>query len=131
MNSETSPQETAPKEPSSGQNVARTYRRARLAFLVLFIISTLVVIWLCASARRTTQGPAEVFATDLGSAVAFIAVATSVASLLGTITTTILAWRKDRRDTAAAELERERQRLEIEQLKRQLARQKNDGDSLG
>lgn len=119
----------SPPEPASGQPVSRTYRRARLAFLVIFVVSTAAVLWLTGAPGRRPLWIAEGFQTNWASVVAVIAVGTSIASLLGTITTTILAWRKERRDTQAAELERERQRLEIERLKLQLERERTKDDN--
>ena len=44
-------------------------------------------------------------------------------SLIGLASTTYLQWRAERREAKAAFLERQRQELEIEKLKRQLGKQ--------
>jgi hypothetical protein len=45
----------------------------------------------------------------------------TVVSILGFLSTTLLAWRKERRDTRREALELEHLRLEVEELKRKLA----------
>lgn len=57
---------------------------------------------------------------------------TSVTSLVGFVTTTIITWRKEKRDASLADVERkkletelEKSRLELEELKENQARRKN------
>jgi hypothetical protein len=47
---------------------------------------------------------------------------TSVSSLLGFISTTILAWRKEKRETKTFDTDNERRKLELEKLKFELAK---------
>lgn len=55
----------------------------------------------------------------------YLPLATTIVSILGFLSATLLAWRKERRDTRRDSLEIERLRLEIEQLKLQLDKNKN------
>lgn len=48
----------------------------------------------------------------------YLPLITTVVSILGFLTTTWLAWRKERRETQREQLELERLRLEVERLKR-------------
>jgi hypothetical protein len=74
--------------------------------------------------------------TESGAEVAGIALLTSVASLVGFASTTVLAWRKDRREAAAdlrgiegQRIALERDRLALERERLQLERDKqSDGD---
>lgn len=55
-----------------------------------------------------------------------ISVATSVVSLLGLLSTNLLAWRRETREARAAEVQLQRQQLEIEKLKLELEQQKRE-----
>lgn len=50
----------------------------------------------------------------------YLPLVTTVVSILGFLTTTWLAWRKERRETAREAMELERLRLEVEALKRRV-----------
>lgn len=58
----------------------------------------------------------------------YLPLATTVVSILGFLTTTWLAWRKERRETARETMELERLRLEIEALKRRIEQTAPAGD---
>lgn len=49
--------------------------------------------------------------------ISIVSILTSITSLVGFVFTTILAWRKDKRDTLAAELDNKKKELEIEKAK--------------
>lgn len=55
-----------------------------------------------------------------GSLALVSAVATSVASLIGFVTTTAITWRKEKRESDLAELERRKLELELEKSKLEL-----------
>ncbi len=58
---------------------------------------------------------------SLSLLVSIVSLFTSVTSILGFIVTTIMAWRKEKRELQNAGLDSERNRLEIEKLRRELA----------
>lgn len=108
------------------------YARARRTFLWLLLIST--VVFILGFVIMQTYFGSQMPPTDdpnpsilaIGSLVATItSCLTSLITFAGFVSTTILAWRKEKRETAAAELELqrkgielERKRLELEELKR-------------
>ena len=60
-------------------------------------------------------------------------VITSVTSLIGFVTTTVIAWRKEKRETSLADVKRkkletelEKSRLELERLKKSRAKKKKE-----
>lgn len=55
-----------------------------------------------------------------------ISVATSIVSLVGLLSTNLLAWRREAREDRAAELQLQRQQLEIEKLRLELEKQKRE-----
>ncbi len=55
-----------------------------------------------------------------------VPLATSFLSLVGFVSTTVLAWRKERRDVAIADLEHQRQLLELEKARLELERIKRE-----
>ncbi len=59
----------------------------------------------------------------------YLPLITTVVSILGFLTTTWLAWRKERRDTRREQLELERLRLEVEALRRQMEAATPAGES--
>ncbi len=124
----------------------------RRIFLVLFIISTLVVWALAWNLTRSTSfhpsptsnpsdtpstpqtvqpetDPSAPAAQNSGALIG--SVIASATSLIGFIVTTMISWRKEKRDAALAdvqykklETELEKSRLELEQLKKTSAKKK-------
>ncbi len=70
------------------------------------------------------ETPHEVSPTPSQSFWLIVASATSLASLLGMISNTVLGLRKERREARAEALDRRRQELEIEKLQLELEREK-------
>ena len=110
----------------------RPYRGLRLFFLVVFVGSLLLLFGASSAFLFDDSGGG----TESGADVAGIALLSSVASLAGFASTTVLAWRKDRREAAAdlrgiegqrIALERDRLALERERLQLERDRQ-SDGD---
>ncbi|MBP6210611.1 MAG: hypothetical protein KA473_14350 [Anaerolineales bacterium] len=69
---------------------------------------------------------------DAGSIALAGSIITSITSLVGFVTTTVITWRKEKRDASLADVERkkletelEKSRLELEELKENQARRKN------
>jgi len=103
--------------------------RAQRLLLILFLASTaaFVVMWLAWG--KDGRGPSIISPAEvsLGSAQMFwlvVAAATSLASLLGMISTTIFGWRKEQREARAEALNRLRQELEIQKLQLELDRER-------
>ena len=120
---------------------------ARKVFLALFALSTLGMLVLFLSLQPSiglptpslTQDPSVVptpspnnpgvdpssqNANDMGVTALIGSVITSVTSLVGFITTTVITWRKEKREASLADVERkkletelEKSRLELEKLK--------------
>jgi hypothetical protein len=112
------------------------YAKMRRTFLILFLLSTVCVLFFLGFSMST--GVLGGSGTDFLGIGALIATATSclgsVATFIGLISTTILAWRKEKRETRKAELESRRQeielertRLELEKLKRAEASEEGGG----
>jgi len=61
--------------------------------------------------------------------ISVVSLLTSLTSLIGFFSTTILAHRKDRRETQAAQLAIEKSQLEVEKLRRELGKSKEEPNS--
>ncbi len=61
--------------------------------------------------------------------VSMVSLLTSITSLIGFLSTTVLAWRKDKRESASAELEIKKKELELEKLKIELSKTKDPSRS--
>lgn len=66
-------------------------------------------------------------ALDTAVIISVVSLLTSLTSLVAFFSTTILAWRKEKRETVMAELEIKKKELEIEQLKIKLASSEKSG----
>ncbi len=115
--------------------------KLRDMFLVLFIASTVVVLLLMllgpvvgnvftlissslSPAPPVTPSPPQ-NSDSMGSTVLVGSIITSVTSLIGFITTTVITWRKEKREASLAEVQRkkletelEKSKLELEELKK-------------
>ena len=103
--------------------------RVQPLLLALFVgsIVALVVMWIAWGGRSYGLGveiPHEVSPTPSQSFWLIVASATSLASLLGMVSNTVLGLRKERREARAEALDRRRQELEIEKLQLELEREK-------
>jgi hypothetical protein len=110
------------------------YAKRRRTFLILFVLSTAVFVLLVfLSLFMLTAGGAEPgdSGTDVLGIGALTATAasclTSVATFLGFISTTILGWRKERRETRKTELESQRLEVELEKTRLELEKLKREG----
>jgi hypothetical protein len=117
-------------------------KTVRSIFLVLFVLSTLGALILFASSQAAylsapvTQAPAAGPTQPVGNPtiveppsqnsmdVNFIALAgsavTSITTLIGFITTTIITWRKEKREAALADVERKKLEIELKKNKLEL-----------
>ena len=103
--------------------------RIQPLLLALFVGSTVAVLlmWLAWSGRGfvpSVETPHEVSPTPSQSFWLIVAAATSLASLLGMVSNTVLGLRKEQREARAEALDRRRQELEIEKLQLELEREK-------
>jgi type VI protein secretion system component VasK len=112
------------------------YTKARNIFLVLFLLSTGIVIVLGiigASMRLTTAGPSIDVNPDLitiGGLVAIVSSCiTSMVTFVGFVSTTILAWRKEAREKEDRELERKRKEIELEKARLDLEKMKGEQEN--
>lgn len=64
---------------------------------------------------------------DTAVVVSVVSLLTSLTSLVGFFSTTVLTWRKERRETVSAELEIKKTELELEKLKIELRRSEGSG----
>ncbi len=76
------------------------------------------------SAQTDPQPTAQVSGPNTTIIVSVISLLTSITSLLGFFSTTLLAWRKEKRETITAELEIRKKELELEKLRAELAKPK-------
>ena len=123
----------APASPPSGSDKAGASPEHRLAdrgaawiFGVALGLS-LAALAISLAVALSTPGRLPLAAeSDAPSLVLILSTATSVVSLIGLLSTNLLAWRREARDTREAELELQRQRLEIEKLKLDLEKQRSN-----
>lgn len=65
---------------------------------------------------------------DTAIAVSMVSFLTSLTSLIGFFSTTLLAWRKEKRETLAAEIELQKKELELEKLRLEVKRSGNQNE---
>ena len=117
--------------------------KLRRIFLVLFIafsVITLLLWWsepvmgnIFARISLALGGSSDLPETSekIGNTALIGSVITSVTSLIGFITTTMITWRKEKRDASLADVQRkkletelEKSRLELEELKKSKAKKR-------
>ncbi len=102
--------------------MAKTLRNL---FFVLLVLSTIVgcgaMLMLQTSASPSAgPAPAPSAAESNGALAVLGSFATSVISLVGFVVTTVIAWRKEKRESTLAEVERKKLELELEKSKIEL-----------
>lgn len=102
----------------------RRYAIARMVFGVLFILSACVLVIYIATRDRDTGGMGVTEPEESNRAVEIISLITSSASVIAFVSTTLLEWREEKREAEVAELQRQRQALEIERMRLELERLK-------
>ena len=108
------------------------YARTRRTLLILFLLSTLVFVLFSLGLSMLVLEPGSGdSSTNVLGIGALIATATScltsVITFIGFISTTILAWRKEKRETRKSELESRRQEIELEKTSLELENLKRAG----
>jgi hypothetical protein len=120
---------------------------ARNVFLVVFAFSTVLALGLALTVSAVSYSPAvnpstqapestpepgqsiaenEKPALETGNLALISTLATSLASLIGFVTTTAITWRKEKRESALAEVERKKLELELEKSKLELEEMKRE-----
>ena len=108
-----------------------SYSKARKIFLALFLVSTGIAIVLAIfgpSIPRLASDPSMAENLDLVAIGGLVAIVTScitsMVTLVGFVSTTILAWRKEGREKEDRELEKKRKELELEKARLELEKMK-------
>jgi hypothetical protein len=138
----------AKKENMETHSKTSGLKKKRKIFGWVFLVSILVffasnMIWTMAPMsppemnapigailRDSTAPPSHVpnsAALDTAVVVSVVSLLTSLTSLVGFLSTTVLAWRKERREAVSAELEIKKKELELEKLKIELAKSEGSG----
>lgn len=103
------------------------YRGARWTFAVLLGLSLALVIASVLLVMATEgRQPNAAEPAPASSLVLILSSATSIVSLIGLLSTNLLAWRREAREARAAELQLQHDQLEIEKLKLELAKARAD-----
>jgi hypothetical protein len=114
-----------PNSPVDGQGRRRlAYRGAAWSFGVILGLS-LAALALSLVVALTTPGRLSVAAEpEAPGLVLVLSIATSLFSLVGLLSTNLLAWRREAREARETAVQLQRQQLEIEKLKLELEKQK-------
>jgi hypothetical protein len=100
----------------------RPYAKAARTFLILFVISTVLVLGVVlVTVQKSSSQVPDTTAFDIAVIGTLL---TSITTFIGFISTTLLGWRKERRESRVAEMDRQRQQLELEKVKIELERMK-------
>lgn len=92
-------------------------------FAVVFFVSAGIVLLVWGNTARGMSAGV----LDDPRLVVGITLVTAATSLVGFVSTTWLAWRKESRDSASYKLQVERQQLEIERLRIELEKERGKG----
>lgn len=83
------------------------------------------------SVSNDIENPPPIFSGNVNSGVLIGSVMTSITSLIGFVTTTVISWRKEKREASLADVQRkkletelEKSRLELERLKKSKPKRK-------
>jgi hypothetical protein len=126
--------DTKPLQPSDASDAAGAgrsgprlaYRGAAWAFGVALLLS-LAALAVSLAVTLSSGGRLPLAAEDEApSLVLVLSTATTVVSLIGLLSTNLLAWRREARESRETEVELQRQRLEIEKLKLELEKQRRN-----
>jgi uncharacterized membrane protein len=103
------------------------YRGAAWAFGVILALSVALLVFSWVAVVATTgRQPLLAEPAPASSLVLIISTATSVVSLIGLLSTNLLAWRREAREARSTEIQLQRQQLEIEKLRLELEKQKRE-----
>jgi hypothetical protein len=112
---------------AAGSSHRLAYRSvARIFGVILALSVALLVFSLVAVMATAERQPMLAEPVPASSLVLVISTATSIVSLIGLLSTNLLAWRREAREARSSEIELERQRLEVEKLRLELEKQKRE-----
>ncbi|MFN7958609.1 MAG: hypothetical protein U0P46_09845 [Holophagaceae bacterium] len=104
----------------------------RMNFGLVFAVSTLILFLIVLSSlnvRDSSKGDGDVISVGSGInfslLISLASLVTSFASLCGIAITSIIAYRKEKRERAGAEIDNEKKKLEIEKLRLELEKSHN------
>lgn len=98
---------------------------AALFGVLLGLSLAMLAVSLGAYLAMAGRAPLAVDSQSSGIVLA-VSVATSIVSLIGLLSTNLLAWRREARESRSAEVQLQRQQLEIEKLKLELEKQRRE-----
>lgn len=99
---------------------AKGVRRIRVIFLWLLLVSVFLTVFLRSIEFAVFTDEAAIGSLLTAPPVSLVTMISSVVSAIGVIATTIIGWRKERRESRRAVLEEEKIRLENTKLRREL-----------
>jgi uncharacterized membrane protein len=103
------------------------YRGVAWAFAVILVLSVALLVFSWVAVVATTgRQPMLAEPGPASSLVLIISTATSIVSLIGLLSTNLLAWRREAREARSTEIQLQRQQLEIEKLRLELEKQKRE-----
>jgi hypothetical protein len=113
---------------AAGSSHRLAYRSVAWIFGVVLVLSVALLVFSLVAVMATTGGRQPMLAEPMpaSSLVLVISTATSIVSLIGLLSTNLLAWRREAREARSSEIELERQRLEVEKLRLELEKQKRE-----
>jgi len=91
-----------------------------LGLSLVVLAGALIAAW--ATGLRSPLTAAE----EESSLALILSTATTVVSLIGLLSTNLMAWRREAREAREAEIDLQRQRLELEKLRLELEKQKRE-----
>ncbi len=96
---------------------------ARLVWGILFALSLLALVFFLPRTRGTVSAPTSPFDSTTG-VLTIVSFLTSLLTFIGLVSTTVIAWRKEKRESKAADLARQREEIELEKAKLELEKLK-------
>ena len=120
--------DTSPPAPAGETRPARplAYRRLAWAFGLALGLSLVVLAGALIAAWATGLRSPLTAAEEESSLALILSTATTVVSLIGLLSTNLMAWRREAREAREAEIDLQRQRLELEKLRLELEKQRRN-----
>ncbi len=125
MDNSTASRSDQPSGAAANRRIRPALAAAALFGALLGISLAMLAVGLGAYLAASGRAPVP---TDQQSPslVLAISVATSIVSLIGLLSTNLLAWRREVREARSAEIQIQRQQLEIEKLRLELEKQRRE-----
>ncbi len=125
MTDSASPQASTSAGPGDDPRQHAARRAAAMFGVLLGLSLAMLAVSLGAYLAVAGRTPLAVDSQSSGVVLA-VSVATSIVSLIGLLSTNLLAWRREARESRTAELQLQRQQLEIEKLRLELEKQRRE-----